>query len=97
MYRVDQTEVIPFAKSTNHLTKNQEEENKTLLAMLNNVLHTPQLFYSKTTDLTLTVQRSKSKVIKATYNPEGTDLDSVMRFYDGCDERFLWNGNLLTG
>jgi phosphatidylinositol 4-phosphatase len=54
--KIDETELIPFSRTTLHLTEEQEIYNKTYLNMVKLVLDTPYFYFSYTYDLTHTLQ-----------------------------------------
>ncbi|MEQ2271405.1 Phosphatidylinositide phosphatase SAC1-A, partial [Xenotaenia resolanae] len=60
-------------------------ENKTFLAMINNVLTTDGFYFCTDFDLTHTLQRL------ANTSPDFQEMSLLER----ADQRFVWNGNLL--
>lgn len=54
--RIEETDLIPFSKTTLHLTEKQIELNNQYLAMVKAVLDTPYFYYSLTYDLTHSLQ-----------------------------------------
>ncbi|MEQ2172297.1 hypothetical protein GOODEAATRI_019660, partial [Goodea atripinnis] len=61
------------------------QENKTFLAMINNVLTTDGFYFCTEFDLTHTLQRL------ANTSPDFQEMSLLER----ADQRFVWNGNLL--
>ena len=83
--RIDKTEVIPFSKTTLHLTEEQTSFNTQYLSMIKNVLSTEHFYFCASYDLTHTVQRLSN------FPP---DFQSQSMF-DRADKRFVWNQHLL--
>ncbi|XP_034552959.1 phosphatidylinositide phosphatase SAC1-B [Notolabrus celidotus] len=78
-------DIISFKKTILHLTDNQMQDNKTLLSMINGVLHTDSFYFATDYDLTHTLQRL------ANTSPEFQEMSLLER----ADQRFVWNGHLL--
>lgn len=57
IYKVSSTEVIPYTRSSLHLTEKQVQNNATYLEMMKSVLNTPYFYFSYTYDLSHTMQR----------------------------------------
>lgn len=57
IYRISSTEVIPYTRSSLHLTEKQVQNNATYLEMVKSVLNTPYFYFSYTYDLSHTMQR----------------------------------------
>ncbi len=84
--------MLEFAKSVHHLTSSQQQENASFLSMLEEVLGTPHLYFSYTTDLTRNVQRKWAKT-----QGEGVfELAGAVQLFTGWDERFVWNRHILN-
>ena len=56
VYKIEETEIIPFSRTTLHLTEDQIQFNKSYLAMIKTVLDTPYFYFSYTYDITHTLQ-----------------------------------------
>lgn len=57
IWRVDETELLPFARTLLHLNEEQAAENAVQVAMIEQVLATPSLYFSYSYDLTHSLQR----------------------------------------
>merc|ERR1719369_1643417 len=57
IWRVEETQVLPFSKTNLHLTETQKSHNKQYQSMLCSALDTPRYYFSYTYDLTHTLQR----------------------------------------
>lgn len=57
IYRIASTEVIPYTRSSLHLTERQVQNNATYLEMVKSILNTPYFYFSYTYDLSHTMQR----------------------------------------
>lgn len=111
IYKIEETEIIPFSRTTLHLTEDQIQYNKSYLNMIRMVLDTPYFYFSYTFDITHTLQ--------SLYN-SGPDFmtkslfERVSHFLLIClfvdlfvlkylfpltlksDKRFVWNNSLLS-
>ncbi|KAL0811743.1 hypothetical protein ABMA28_009181 [Loxostege sticticalis] len=85
IYQLAGADVIPFARSTTHLTNKQIEDNNTYVRMVQAHLETPGMYFSYGHDLTHTLQRLHSVA---------NDFHK-MSLASRADQRFLWNGHLL--
>ncbi|TRY67180.1 hypothetical protein TCAL_02285 [Tigriopus californicus] len=88
VYRMVSAEILAFAKSTNHLSSAQLEANSAYLSMVEQVLSTPEFYFSYSMDLSHSSQR------RATLGPNGL-IPSVISLHSKCDSRFVWNHWLL--
>uniref|UniRef100_A0A6M2DXH7 Phosphatidylinositol-3-phosphatase SAC1 n=1 Tax=Xenopsylla cheopis TaxID=163159 RepID=A0A6M2DXH7_XENCH len=79
------SDLIPYARSFNHLSLEQVHLNNIYENMIRYVLDTPRLYFSYTYDVTHTLQRL--------YNTPPTFLQSSL--YERSESRFVWNGMLL--
>jgi len=57
IYKISSTEVIPYTRSSLHLTEKQVQNNAIYLEMVKSVLNTPYFYFSYTYDLSHTMQR----------------------------------------
>ncbi len=57
VWKVDETQMLPFARTLLHLNEEQAAENEVQVAMIQQVLATPSLYFSYTYDLTHSLQR----------------------------------------
>ncbi|XP_044746313.1 phosphatidylinositol-3-phosphatase SAC1-A [Coccinella septempunctata] len=87
IWRLAKAELIPYCRSTLHLNQDQLVDNNTHIAMIEQVLSTPYLYFSYSYDLTHTLQR---------LHDIGPDFWS-QSLVERADHRFMWNGNLLKG
>ncbi|XP_047540427.1 phosphatidylinositol-3-phosphatase SAC1 [Vanessa atalanta] len=85
IYELAGTDIIPYSRSTTHLTNKQIEDNNTYERMLKLALQTPGIYFSYGYDLTHTMQRLHS------VPPDFHKMSLASR----ADSRFLWNGHLL--
>ncbi|XP_023673504.1 phosphatidylinositol-3-phosphatase SAC1-B-like isoform X2 [Paramormyrops kingsleyae] len=85
VWKVVDFDVISYKKTILHLTDNQMQDNKTFLAMINNVLTTDGFYYATNYDLTHSLQRLSNT------SPDFHDMSLLER----ADQRFVWNGHLL--
>ncbi|XP_023944236.2 phosphatidylinositol-3-phosphatase SAC1 [Bicyclus anynana] len=85
IYQLAGTDVIPYSRSTNHLTNKQIEDNNTYERLLKAALETPGIYFSYGYDLTHSMQRLHS------VPPDFHKMSLASR----ADARFLWNGYLL--
>ncbi|CAG9792900.1 unnamed protein product [Diatraea saccharalis] len=85
IYQLAGSEIIPYARSTTHLTNKQIEDNNTYEKMIRFALESPGLYFSYGYDLTHTLQRLHSVA------PDFHMMSIATR----ADPRFLWNGHLL--
>ncbi|KAM3955932.1 phosphatidylinositol-3-phosphatase SAC1 [Aphomia sociella] len=85
IYELAGTDIIPYARSTTHLSSKQIEDNNTYERMLRAALETPGLYFSYGYDLTHSLQRLHS--VAADFHK--------MSLATRADARFLWNGHLL--
>ncbi|XP_015172365.1 PREDICTED: phosphatidylinositide phosphatase SAC1 isoform X2 [Polistes dominula] len=77
--------VIPYSRSSLHLSEKQVQNNATYLEMVKSVLNTPYFYFSYTYDLSHTTQRLHNTT------PEFLQ----MTLHDRADPRFVWNSYLL--
>lgn len=85
IYRIVSTDVIPYSRSSLHLSEKQVQNNATYLEMVKSVLNTPYFYFSYTYDLSHTTQRLHNTT------PEFLQ----MTLHDRADPRFVWNSYLL--
>ncbi|XP_075985235.1 phosphatidylinositol-3-phosphatase SAC1 [Anticarsia gemmatalis] len=85
IYQLAGTDIIPYARSTTHLTSKQIEDNATYERMVRAALDTPGIYFSYGYDLTHSLQRLHS------VTPDFHKMSLANR----ADARFLWNGFLL--
>ena len=90
-FQLSEASILPFARTEHHLTSGQQEENRTFLNMIQEVLSTPDFFFSYTTDLTNSLQRKHREGLA------DVDLnEAVTRMFYSWDERFVWNRRMLA-
>lgn len=88
IFEIKGFDIIPFSKSTIHLSAVQVQDNQQYLAMVQRVLATPGFYLSYTYDLTHSLQRRQHLMQtkpKFVHSP----------LHERADERFVWNGHLL--
>ncbi|XP_037075084.1 phosphatidylinositol-3-phosphatase SAC1-like [Pollicipes pollicipes] len=85
IWRVEHTEIIPFSRTTTHLTEAQERFNTQYVNMLEMVLRQPHFYFSYTYDITQTIQRLHNTT------PEFLQIP----LHERADPRFVWNSHLL--
>ena len=85
IWRLVDTDIIPFSRSTVSLTAEQKVYNDKYLSMLQQVLGTPYFYFSYSYDLTHTLQRL--------YYTAEEFLQ--MPLLERADVRFVWNQHLL--
>lgn len=57
IYKISSTDVIPYTRSSLHLTEKQVQNNAIYLEMVKSVLNTPYFYFSYSYDLSHTMQR----------------------------------------
>lgn len=85
VWRLAASDVIPYTRSTLHLTNEQNSDNKVYISMVEQLLNTPDIYFSYTYDLTHSLQRLHNTA------PDFLQLS----LYERADLRFVWNGHLL--
>lgn len=85
IWQVVETEVISYSRALLHLTEKQVYQNKIYVSMVEQVLNTPNLYFSYSYDITHTLQRLHNTT------PEFLQ----MPLHERADQRFLWNHFLL--
>ncbi|CAF0823074.1 unnamed protein product [Rotaria sp. Silwood1] len=86
IYKVQTTDIIPFARNMSHLNEYQIKYNTKYLSMIELVLRTEAFYFSYSYDITHTFQRLQSS---------SADFYS-MPFIERADQRFVWNRYLLS-
>lgn len=99
VYQLTSHEILPFARTENHLSPGQQKENAVFLQMLNQTLSTPNFYFAYSSDLSNTVQRKYEQQSNpgaaAASSAEMTPEVSVVGMFTKWDERFVWNRYLL--
>lgn len=85
IWRLLETDIIPYARSLASLTDEQKLYNDKYLSMIQQVLSTPYFYFSYSYDLTHTLQRL--------YYTAEEFLQ--MPLYERADIRFVWNQSLM--
>ncbi|MCL4136033.1 UNVERIFIED_CONTAM: hypothetical protein GTU68_006435, partial [Idotea baltica] len=85
VWRLVDTEIVPYTRSLASLTGEQKVHNEKYLSMLQQVLSTPYFYFSYSYDLTHTLQRL--------YYTAEEFLQ--MPLHERADIRFMWNQQLL--
>jgi hypothetical protein len=83
--KIDASEIIPFFKTTLHITEEQQAFNSQYLSMVKTVLSTEHFYFSSSYDISHTVQRL------ANFSPDF----NYQTMFDRADKRFVWNQHLL--
>lgn len=85
IWRLAGTELVPYFKSTLHLSAEQIRDNADYVNMIDLVLNTPYFYFSYSYDITQTLQRL-----------HGTSPDFLSQsLLERADQRFVWNYHLL--
>ncbi|XP_013388681.1 phosphatidylinositide phosphatase SAC1 [Lingula anatina] len=85
IWRVADTEVIPYKKTLLHLTETQMNDNKIYLSMLDQMLKADFFYFSTTYDLSHSLQRLSNT------SPDFKQL----ALHERADQRFIWNHHVL--
>ncbi|KAJ8912853.1 hypothetical protein NQ315_007985 [Exocentrus adspersus] len=85
IWRLAKAELIPYCKSTLHLSAEKQADNNSYLNMVEQVLSTPFHYFSYSYDITYSIQR---------LHDIGPDFWQ-QSLSDRADQRFLWNKYLL--
>ncbi|CAF1175682.1 unnamed protein product [Rotaria sordida] len=86
IYKVQTTDIIPYARNMSHLNEHQIKYNTKYLSMVELVLRTEAFYFSYSYDITHTFQRLQSS----------TSDFYTMPFIERADQRFVWNRYLLS-
>lgn len=86
VWRLAGTKLVPYFRSTLHLSPEQLKDNVDYVNMIELVLGTPYFYFSYTYDLTHTLQRLH------TITPDFMAQSLLER----ADQRFVWNNHLLS-
>lgn len=87
VWRLAGTELVPYFRSTLHLSPEQIKDNTDYVNMVELVLNTPYFYFSYSYDITQTLQRL-----------HGTSPDFLSQsLLERADQRFVWNSYLLKG
>ncbi|OQR72206.1 phosphatidylinositide phosphatase SAC1-like, partial [Tropilaelaps mercedesae] len=86
IYRIDDWELLPLARSDAHLLEEERLTNAVYLQMVWQVLRTPHFYYSTKFDITHSLQRRNKT------SPGFTQMSLFAR----ADLRFVWNQQLLA-
>lgn len=86
VWRLAGTQLIPYFRSTLHLSPEQLKDNVDYVNMIELVLSTPYYYFSYTYDITHTLQRLH------TITPDFM----VQSLLERADQRFVWNNFLLN-
>ncbi|XP_052060414.1 phosphatidylinositol-3-phosphatase SAC1-like isoform X1 [Mytilus californianus] len=85
VWKVTDTEMLSYKRTTLHLTEKQTTDNKTYVNLVEHCLKTESYYFSTTYDLTHSLQRLSN-----------TSSDFVsMPLHERADSRFTWNGHIL--
>ena len=57
IFKLVSTDIIPYTKSSLHLSEKQAQNNSTYVEMIKSVLNTPYFYFSYTYDISHTMQR----------------------------------------
>ncbi|PVD21279.1 hypothetical protein C0Q70_19450 [Pomacea canaliculata] len=85
IWRVADTEIHSYKRTTTHLTEQQNSLNKTYLSLVENMLRTEFFYFSPTYDISHSLQRLHNT------SPEFQSL----ALHERADQRFVWNGHVL--
>ncbi|XP_076112704.1 phosphatidylinositol-3-phosphatase SAC1-like [Mytilus galloprovincialis] len=85
VWKVTDTEMLSYKRTTLHLTEKQTTDNKTYVNLVEHCLKTESYYFSTTYDLTHSLQRLSN-----------TSIDFLsMPLHERADSRFTWNGHIL--
>ncbi|GIY70231.1 phosphatidylinositol-3-phosphatase SAC1 [Caerostris darwini] len=85
IWRIEDTDVIPYARTMLHLTDEQVQYNKNYISMVYAVLKTPHFYFSYTYDISHSLQRLHN-----------TSPDFVqMPLFQRADQKFIWNSHIM--
>lgn len=87
IWTIVETELIPYKKTTLHLTEKQLWYNRHFSEMVQSVLATGGFYFSHSLDLSRTLQWLSENA-----TPQFRQTSMI----DRADERFVWNGHLLS-
>ncbi|CAL2030677.1 unnamed protein product [Caenorhabditis brenneri] len=87
IWNIVDTEVIPYKKTTLHLTEKQIRYNRLFSDMLTNFLAAGGFYYSHTLDISRTFQWLQENAVP---------LFKTRSMMDRASERFVWNGYLMS-
>ncbi|KAK7114539.1 hypothetical protein V1264_000589 [Littorina saxatilis] len=85
IWRVTDTEMHSYKRTTTHLTESQNSLNRVYLSLVEMMLKTESFYFSPTFDLTHTLQRLHNT---------SPDFNSLA-LHERADQRFVWNGHVL--
>ncbi|KAK7498060.1 hypothetical protein BaRGS_00010648 [Batillaria attramentaria] len=85
VWRIADTEIHSYKRTTTHLTEQQNSLNKMYLTLIETMLRVESFYYSHTLDLTHTLQRLHNT------SPEFHNI----ALHERADQRFVWNGHIL--
>lgn len=87
IWTITETDIIPYKKTTLHLTEKQIWYNRHFTEMLQSVVSTSGFYFSFSLDLSRSLQW---------LSENGTPLFKQMSMIDRADDRFVWNAYLLS-
>lgn len=87
IWTIQDAEIIPYKKTTLHLTEKQIRYNRLFTDMLTHVLSIGGFYYSTTLDISRTFQWLQENAVP---------LFKTRSMLDRASERFIWNGHLLS-
>ncbi|KJH42474.1 hypothetical protein DICVIV_11532 [Dictyocaulus viviparus] len=87
IWTITETDIIPYKKTTLHLTEKQIWYNRHFTEMLQSVLSTSGFYFSFSADISRSLQW---------LSENGTPSFKQMSMIDRADERFVWNSYLLS-
>jgi len=85
IFQMKDFEIIPFPKTTMHLTESQNSDNKIFLQMARNAFKTDGFYFSYNYDITHSIQRLHNT---------SNDFQQLP-LYERADQRFVWNHHML--
>ena len=104
--KVEETEIIPFSRTTLHLTEDQIQFNKSYVSMVKTVLDTPYFYFSYTYDITHTLQSlynsgpdfTSKSLFERVSQLFLKSFVSILKLFSllKADKRFVWNNCLLS-
>lgn len=85
VWKVTDTEMYSYKRTTLHLTEKQTNDNKTYVSLVEHCLKMDSYYFSTTYDLTHTLQRLGNTSPEFSSEP----------LHQRADPRFVWNGHVL--
>ncbi|PAA52869.1 hypothetical protein BOX15_Mlig019972g2 [Macrostomum lignano] len=99
LWRVESADILPYCRSSLHLTETAAADNEIYLQLVRESLRTPGYYFSYTTDLSRSLQsacRYAAESVDYTATPAAAAaVVDATPLCDRADDRFVWNYNSL--